>query len=92
MSNAVVSYGSKGHCVTVALRRPSAMRGSDLPAGPSVSTESQTIEGARLMAGFRILSGWSAMQALENVRAAGIYVLEYAYQPGSHTRGNDESE
>jgi hypothetical protein len=61
-------------------------------AGPSVSADAQMIEGARLKAAFRILSGWNAVQALENVTTAGIYVLEYAYQSGSHTRGNDEFE
>jgi hypothetical protein len=45
--------------------------------------EAQKIEGARLRAGFRRLSGWIWVQALENVTAAGIF--KHANQPGSRT-------
>jgi hypothetical protein len=51
----------------------------------NAAREAQKIEGARLRAGFRDLSGWIWVQALENVTAAGIFVLKHANQPGAPT-------
>ena len=54
--------------------------------------KAQTVDGARLRPGFQDLILMDPMQALENVTAAGISVIEHAYQPGSYTWGNVEFE
>lgn len=63
-----------------------------ISVGPFQRVEAQTIDGARLRAGVPKSNSTDPMQALENVTAAGISVIEHAYQPGSYTWGNVESE
>jgi len=54
------------------------MRGSNLPNGFIPAHDAHTIDGARLRAGFQLSEWMDLMQALENVTAAGIFVIEHA--------------
>ena len=63
--------------------------GQQLMSRSNGAREAHKVEGARLKAGFRNLSGWIWVQALENVTAAGIFVVKHANQPGSPTWRSD---